>query len=397
MSSPRPDVIVLTNVPTPYRLALHQRIDSELPEVRLLTVYTHDVADQAWNLRGGRAEAEGRVLKFGQGDSVTSSSKLESAPREWAKGGRICAWLESLPARPAAMLLCGYNDPGRLRVLWWCARRGVPVFLVGDSNIKGERVSGVKALIKKLVVSRVVRACFGVMPCGSFGGEFFKKYGAAEDRIFYVPYEPDYGLIERLPRATIDRVRRELDLKPERKRVVFCGRFIEAKRPDMAIDAFAAIAGERPDWDLIMIGDGELRAACEARVPEQLRSRVRFTGFIGEQDRISAIYKASDVFVLPSIYEPWGVVINESVCAGMAVVATDSVGAAGELVRDGVNGRTFAPGDVSGLTEALRDATNPAKLDSYQSKSAEVLADWRRRGDPVAGIRAALKAAGVLQ
>ncbi|MBL8756862.1 MAG: hypothetical protein JNK35_00355, partial [Phycisphaerae bacterium] len=48
--TPRPEVVVLTNVPTPYRLALHRRIDREMPEIRLLTIYTHDQADQAWAL-----------------------------------------------------------------------------------------------------------------------------------------------------------------------------------------------------------------------------------------------------------------------------------------------------------------------------------------------------------
>ncbi|MGD9689774.1 MAG: glycosyltransferase family 4 protein [Phycisphaerales bacterium] len=386
-------IVVLTNVPTPYRLALHARIDRELPEVRLLTVYTHDVADQGWTLSAGD---QARVFRFGQGDSVNASSRVSSIPREWAKGGRICRWLAEQSPRPAALLLCGYNDPGRLRVLRWCTRHRLPVFLVGDSNIKGEQVSGIKALIKRVVVSRVVRACAGVMPCGSFGAEFFRKYGARDERIFYVPYEPDYALIENLPPATIDAARERFGFQPHRRRIVFCGRFIPAKRPDLAIDAFARLAGQRTDWDLVMIGDGDLRRACEQRVPAALSSRVRFTGFIGNQDVISAIYKSSDVFLLPSVYEPWGVVINESACAGMAIVATNTVGAAGELVRDGVNGRTFPPSDLDALTAALLDVTDPARLQQYRAASAGVLADWRDRGDPVKGIRSALRTVGVL-
>lgn len=352
----RPDVVMLTNVPTPYRLAFVKRVEAEFPQIRLLTIYTHDQADQAWKLDAG-AGSEDRVFRFGRGDGVADSSKLSSVGREWAKGGRICAWLAGRTPKPAAMLLCGYNDPGRLRVLAYCASAGISVFMVGDSNSRDERASGVKGFIKKLVVSRVVKACFGVMPCGGFGAEYFKKYGAREDRIFYVPYEPDYRLIAELPAARIDEVRRQFDFKPGRRRIVFCGRMIHVKRPDMVIDAFAAIAAERPEWDLVMIGDGELKQAMEARVPEGLRGRVLFTGFLGQQDVISAIYRLSDVFVLPSVYEPWGVVINESVAAGMAVLATDSVGAAGELVRDGVNGRTFPAGDVMALTAALKDAT----------------------------------------
>ncbi len=388
------DVVMLTNVPTPYRLAFHKRLDLELPEIRLLTIYTHDQADQAWKLDSG--QDAGRVFRFGQGDSVGESSKLSSIGREWAKGGRICAWLAGLKPRPGALLLCGYNDPARLRVLAYCATAGIPVFLVGDSNIRGEKASGLKGLVKRLIVTRVVKACFGVMPCGGFGAEFFRKYGARAERIFYVPYEPDYRLIEQLPAPVIDEVRRLFGFRPDRRRLVFCGRLIAAKRPDLAIDAFAAIAERRPDWDLVVIGDGELRQACEARVPAGLRGRVLFTGFLGRQETISAVYRLSDVFVLPSVYEPWGVVINESVAAGMAVVATDTVGAAGELVRDGVNGRTFPSGDLQALTAALLDATDDAKLTRYKAGAPQVLADWRRRGDPVEGVRQALRAAGAI-
>jgi len=395
--TPRPEVVVLTNVPTPYRLALHRRIDREMPEIRLLTIYTHDQADQAWALDPAAASDEAdRVFRFGAGDSVNDSSRVASITREWAKGGRICAWLEARDPKPAAMLLCGYNDPGRLRVLAYCRSAHIPVFLVGDSNIRGERVSGFKAAIKHAVVSRVVAACDGILPCGSCGADFFRKYGATDDRIFYFPYEPDYALIQNLPSATIDRVRRLLGLRPDRRRIVFCGRMIHAKRPDLAIDAFARIAGRRPDWDLVMIGAGDLLDAMKARVPEALRGRVLFTGFLGDQTTISAIYRASDVFLLPSTYEPWGVVINEAVCAGLAVVATDAVGAAVELVRDRESGRLVPPGDLDALASALDDATDPATLARYRAATPAALADWRRRGDPVAGLRRALRAARVI-
>jgi glycosyltransferase involved in cell wall biosynthesis len=390
----RPEIVSLTNVATPYRLALHRRIDAELPELQLLTIYPHDQADQAWTLDPARTGGEDRVFRFGKGESVIDAPRLTNAFREWSKGGEISRWLAQ--RRPAAMLLCGYNDVGRLRVLRACNRLGIPIFLVGDSNLKGERAAGLKAAMKRLFVPRVIHRCFGVMPCGSYGAQYFLKYGATTDRIYFVPYEPDYDLIQKLSQQRIDEVAKLHSLRPERRRIVFCGRMIAAKRPDLAVDAFAAIAADRPDFDLIMIGDGDLRRNAEGRVPSHLRARVRFTGFLGNQEEISAIYRASDVFVLPSTYEPWGVVINEAVAAGMAVVATDSVGAAGELVRDGVNGRTFPSGDLTALTAALKDATDPDKLRDYKIASAGVLADWRDRGDPVKGIRKAMVAADVL-
>jgi glycosyltransferase involved in cell wall biosynthesis len=126
-----------------------------------------------------------------------------------------------------------------------------------------------------------------------------------------------------------------------------------------------------------------------------LRSRVTWTGFLGDQRDVSALYRASDVLVLPSDYEPWAVVINEAAAAGLAIVCTDVVGAAAELVRDGVNGRLFPPGHLDRLVTALSEVTNAERVAGLKANSRVVLDDWRRRGDPVEGLRRALISVGV--
>ena len=73
-----------------------------------------------------------------------------------------------------------------------------------------------------------------------------------------------------------------------------------------------------------------------------------FTGFVN-QSELPALYAASDVFVLPSENEPWGLAVNEAMCASLPVVVSREVGCAPDLVRDGVNGYTPAAGDIAGL------------------------------------------------
>ncbi len=386
----RADVVVITNSPTPYRLALHARIDRELPGIRLLTIYTHDVADQAWSLDVGDPA---RSFSFGKGHAANTSTRLANAPREFAKGGRIITFLQRL--RPAAILLCGYNDPCRLRILFSARRTQAKVFFVADSNLRGERLPAWKRLLKPPFVRSIVDACDAFLPCGTFGAAYFIKYGADPRRVFFMPYEPDYRLIESLSPDVVAATARDLNLAPERKRIVFCARMIAIKRPAAAVRAFLTLAPRRPDWDLVMIGDGPDLAATRAMVPESLRHRVRFLGFVGDQLTISAVYRASHVFLHPCVYEPWGVVINEAASAGLAIVSADTVGAAGELVRHGINGRLVPPDDQPALEHALLDTTDPANLDRFRAASPAVLADWRRRGDPVRGLAEALRLANV--
>jgi len=385
------NVGILTTAPTPYRLALHRRIDREVPEVRIFSMYLNDAGDQPWAIDAGEAD---RSVSFGAGQRADRPSRPSEIPRDWAKAGRMIQWC--IEHRIRALIVAGYSDLGRLRLLRWCRKAGVPVFLFSDSNIHLDTIKGVPYLIKRTLLKWVVRQCAGFMPCGSFGRDYFVKYGAAPDRIFYWPYEPDYSLIEQLPQTEIDRVCTELGLNPARRRMVFCARMTDFKKPDMAVEAFAAISAQRPDWDLVMIGNGPMLESVRQRVPEALRHRVQFAGFIGEQSTISAIYRASDIFLHPSVHEPWGVVINEAVCAGNAIVAARTVGAAGELLRDRVNGRAFEPEDLQSMVGALLDATDPVALERYKAASASVLADWRRRGDPVNGFREALMSARLM-
>src|SRR3954467_13823779 len=107
-----------------------------------------------------------------------------------------------------------------------------------------------------------------------------------------------------------------------------------------------------------MVGAGENRDDLLARIPAHLKDRFIWTGFLDDQATVSALYRLSDVLVLPSDYEPWALVVNEATAAGMAIVASDVVGATPELVRDRMNGRLFPRGSLPALNEALMDVTS---------------------------------------
>lgn len=387
----RPAIAIISNSHTPYRLHLHQRIAREIPQIRLWSVYTHELSNAPWNFAA--TEEIGPVM-FGKGENADQQANPKFALREWRRGGRIVQWIKQNNVR--FVLMMGYNDPGRMRIMRWCHRNKIPCWLFGDSNVLGDHPAGAKAILKRAVVGRIISWCDGVLSCGTLGRDYFVRYGADPKRCFFFPYEPDYGLIQHLDQSKIDQTRQRFNLPTGRRRIVFSGRLTQVKRPDLLIDAFAAIAPRRPQWDLVMVGDGPLRDQLKARLPGELAARVFWTGFLDDQAAVASLYRLSDVLVLPSDYEPWALVINEAAAAGIAIVSSHVVGAAAELVRDGVNGRLFQAGDLPSLTEALLDTTDPDKIDACKSASAGILADWRKRGDPVNGLRQALAAGGVI-
>lgn len=130
------------------------------------------------------------------------------------------------------------------------------------------------------------------------------------------------------------------------------------------------------DASLVFVGTGALRPDLEAYTRQNKIPDVYFLGFHNQSD-LPGIYALSDVFVLPSENEPWGLVINEAMCAGLPIVASESVGAVADLVRHGDNGYRFEVGDVNALADHLqRLVTRPDLCLLMGERSEQIINHW---------------------
>ncbi|MEQ8847173.1 glycosyltransferase family 4 protein [Botrimarina sp.] len=388
---PRPVLSIYGTAVAPYELHLYRRIADELP-LRVQTFAASEDSTRQWRL--DEVESIG-LVDLSEGRKVPRMASLADQRHAWRVGGRVIEHMKRAGSR--AIIVNGYYDLGRLRTIFWCWRTGRVCLLRGDSNIADDLQNGpAKRAVKRLLVGAVGKLTDGALVVGPLGFDYWRQYGFSDERMHCVSYEPDYALIESITDAEVADAARRFGLDPARRRLVFSGRLIPVKRVDLLIDAFARLAPDRPEWDLLVLGDGELRDELQARVPEGLRDRVIWTGFLADQRDVSRLYRAGDLLVLPSDREPWALVVNEAAAAGLAIVATDVVGAAAALVRPGKNGDTFPRGDLDALTAALQKTTAPDAIDRLKAGSAEVLAAWRRDFDPVRVLRNALVQNGVL-
>lgn len=386
----KPKLAIVANAPSPYRLHQHKRIAHEIAEIELHSLFSHEYNVFPWKMECDPAI---HAQVFGPGEYAAGRSRPKRFIKEWKRGGRIIQWMRQ--AKPEAVVVIGFADAARVRILSYLHRNRIPHFIFGDSNYHGDNAKGLARTFKTFFLTRMIRRATGVVCCASLGDRYFQTYGSTPDRTFYVPQEPDYAEIASVGQDEVAAIKQSLGLRDGRRRIVFSGRLAPVKRVDLLIDAFARIADERPQWDVVILGSGVLEADLKARVPEALRDRFIWPGFIDEQRRVTAVYKACDVLCLPSTYEPWALVINEAAAAGLAMVSSDVVGAAIELVRDGQNGFIFRSGDLNALTESLRKVTSSDDIERYKTGSADVLRDWRTTTDPVDGYRRILLAAGL--
>jgi glycosyltransferase involved in cell wall biosynthesis len=219
--------------------------------------------------------------------------------------------------------------------------------------------------------------------------EMICSLGIPRERITLTPYVVDNDRW-REQAARVDRgnVRDEWHVPRGATVVLFCAKLQPWKRPLDLLQAFAKM--NSPDCFLIYAGDGLLRDELKSEaVKLAVADRVRFLGFMN-QSQLPSVYRASDLFVLPSEYEPFGVVVNEAMLCGCAVAVSDRVGAGPDLVRP-ENGFVFPCGDVAALAALLRSAMgNKELLQRMGEASQSRMKTW----SPRENIQAVIDAVG---
>jgi glycosyltransferase involved in cell wall biosynthesis len=206
--------------------------------------------------------------------------------------------------------------------------------------------------------------------------ELMRSLGIPAEHITLTPFVVDNDWWSAHSRK-VDRnaVRASWGATPTTKVILFCAKLQPWKRPNDLLKAFAS--ANQPDSLLVFAGEGPLRSQLE----DEARSlgifeRVRFLGFVN-QSELPAIYSASDLMVLPSDYEPFGVVVNEAMLCGCAVAVSDRVGAARDLVTPVNRSFVFPSGDVAALAQLLRSfVADPALLVEYREAAARRIAAW---------------------
>lgn len=272
---------------------------------------------------------------------------------------------------------------------------GKKVFLRDEANRFSSRPGPARLFVKRIFLAVLKRLLSGNLTIGTLNREHYRNLGVPEEKLFMMPYAVDNDWFRaRIAEAAArrDAFRDELGLEPGRPIALFAGKFIPRKRPQDLIRAFKAIAGDpsagRPY--LLVAGDGELRDELHALAADAPEGAVRFLGFRG-QTELPPLYDLADVFVIPSEMEPWGLVTNEAMNAGIPIVATTEVGAAHDLVRDGDNGFVLEPGDVDGLAAALlRIFSDAAERERMGRRSLEIIDRWSFAED-VEGLKSALR------
>lgn len=328
----------------------------QLAAIPGLDVEVHFFSDHS--VRGGRDPGFGvdvawdvGVLKGYAHRFVTRDANLSrpgsvgyaGAGQELARGGF------------GAVMIHGYRHRFEREVTAAASRLGIPTLFRGELTDQLRPGSHrLRRLARDLYLRwfyrRIDRFCY----VGAEARDHLLRRGVAEARMFHSPYSVDTELLaDQIERFDRVEVWRELGIAPDQRVVLYSGKLIPRKNVGLLLEALERLA--EPDRvTLILLGDGEEREALYARGRALLGDRLIAPGFIN-QSRIGYYFRAADLFVLPSRFETWGLVVNEAMQFGLPVVVSSRVGCHRDLVIPGETGAVFPDNDAGALAESIED------------------------------------------
>lgn len=247
--------------------------------------------------------------------------------------------------RPTILNITGYFDWAQVLLMIYARLRGVKVVLSSESSGGDKNRSAIKEKLKSWIVNWAnAYFCFGQTSV-----DYLLSLGVSESKIGvrHAAIIDEAVILETYQQA-------KLQIPTTHKRYfVYVGRLAPEKNLLLLLTAFATISKDRNDWGLLLVGDGPMRSELEGYVKEQNLQNVTFTGGIPWYQVPKWLAK-SDVLILPSLSEPWGLVVNEAMVCGMPVIVSDKCGCVNDLVHSGQNGFLFNPTSEKELGEKMQ-------------------------------------------
>ncbi|HKX08462.1 MAG TPA: glycosyltransferase family 4 protein, partial [Stellaceae bacterium] len=299
------------------------------------------------------------------------------------------------PERFDALWVHGYARSTNWAAMLSAKRRGLKILVRDEATLFSAERSRMRRAAKNAFFASLRALADGFLAIGTANREYYIANGVPAARIFSMPYCVDNDFFARRAGEAAgnrDHLRGELGLEVGRPIILYASKFEPRKRPLdllLAYERLVARCGTVLPY-LLFAGDGKLRASLEASARSKALDGVKFLGF-QNQTELPALYDLCDAFVLPSVREPWGLVVNEVMAAGRAVIVSDQVGCARDLVRQGINGMIYPAGNVEALADALAAVTgDPARSTAMGLEGRKIISRWSFEED-VAGLRHALR------
>lgn len=354
------NVAFITNIRAPYR-TLQLKEYSKIKNINLTAYYTNKPEDnRTWEVKNAKGFKEIDLHGF----------KLSKSY------GYINKGLLDIVKTNDLIILGGYEQPSIILTSILCRACNKPYVIFFD-GISTNRIYTQENKFKKIIKNIVIKNAKSIMANGCVGELYFINQ-------FRYPKESILNQYLAIDNETIDSLylnkdyyraeyRRKLNISEGDKVLIYSGRLIDIKNIESVIKAISALGNKNIVF--LITGGGALNNKLQ-NLASELSVRVIITGFMKDQIELFKHYFAGDAFILPSVEEPWGLVVNEAMASGLPVLVSDICGCSLDLVHQSENGYTFNPNDIQEISYYIYKLLFEDDKKSMGYKSREIIKHW---------------------
>jgi len=348
----------ITNLRAPYR-TLQLNEFSKIKDVELTTFYTDKKKEnRKWNsnLPSGYNEIDLKGVKI------------------FKKYGYINKGLIKIVKNSDLIILGCYEQPTYILLSFLCNIFNKKYILSFD-GISTDRLKDKENRIKKLFKKYVINNASFIMGNGTVSKRYFNE-------VFNYPIDNIYNQYLTVDSKKINELykdkeiykkeyREKYNININEKVLLYSGRLISIKNVQSVIKVLGKL--EKSDLTLLITGGGELEDQLK-ELAKKMNVKVIITGFISEQEELFKHYFAANALILPSIYEPWGLVVNEAMISGLPVLVSKACGCSLDLVKD--NGYSIDPFDEEEIYNTIEKLLYYDNIEILGYKSREIIKEW---------------------
>jgi len=283
-------------------------------------------------------------------------------------------FFELIRHSPNTIIIGGYHHPTSLLALLFARLFRKKLILWCESNKYDWRLG---RRIQEAYKRWFIRGCAGYVVPGKASFEYLLSFGATAKKIRVAPNAVDNDYFNRscaIFRQDKEKIKQSKGYPA--KLILYVGRLINEKGILDLFKAFQMLSREDPGLGLLLIGDGEEEVGFKDFCKAVDLKNVFFAGFV-QREELPVYYAISDLLVLPSHSEPWGLVLNEAMACKLPVIASDAVGAAQDLIASGENGYIYRKGDTQQLAGYLKEILSDAEMrDRMGEASSNIIKDY---------------------
>ena len=275
--------------------------------------------------------------------------------------------------RPHVLVLGGYVDPTMWLAFAMSKLLKIPVIYWTEGIKEPKSILGM--ITRPLRMLFVKKASAVVVP-GKLSRSYIIGLGADVEKVFIAPNTIDNELfveVSRKYQSDKEGLKGQLGLKGKVV-ILYVGRLVKGKGITFLFEAYSKLKSQINYIALVIVGYGKLYNILRKLCQEKRINDAIFTGAIVNHRQLIKYYSVADIFVLPTLEDVWGFVINEAMACGLPIVATRASQAAREMIRSGENGYIIKEADSKELYNVLKKLVYNSRLRKKMGeKSGEIV------------------------